>query len=220
MLPAGIYRVAGVLQMVSGLDAVVNVSMHSEGRYAFVELRTPEMASAALQLSGQVRLSAVFTTEPPIARWLRQGSPNSLRRVCMLLAVLGSDGSTSTAHVSRPLAASRACSGLARPAPCALLAQRGNANALCQRDCNLQLVCSRHALTVPVLLLSPGAAAGAAHLRGAAVRLCGPLRGAAGRRSSRGGPGAVQGVNPDRSTIVSTVHTCCLGASFSRWRPQ
>lgn len=41
--------------MVSGLDAVVNVSMHSEGRYAFVELRTPEMASAALQLSGQVR---------------------------------------------------------------------------------------------------------------------------------------------------------------------
>lgn len=41
-------------QMVTGLDAVVNVAMHSEGRYAFVELRTPEMASAALQLSGQV----------------------------------------------------------------------------------------------------------------------------------------------------------------------
>lgn len=43
-------------QMVSGLDAVVNVSMHSEGRYSFVELRTPEMATAALQLSGQVQL--------------------------------------------------------------------------------------------------------------------------------------------------------------------
>lgn len=41
-------------QMVAGLDAVVNVSMHSEGRYAFVELRSPEMATAALQLSGQV----------------------------------------------------------------------------------------------------------------------------------------------------------------------
>jgi len=43
-------------QMVAGMDAVVNVSMHSEGRYAFVELRTPEMATAALQLSGQVQL--------------------------------------------------------------------------------------------------------------------------------------------------------------------
>lgn len=42
--------------MVAGMDAVVNVSMHSEGRYAFVELRTPEMATAALQLSGQVQL--------------------------------------------------------------------------------------------------------------------------------------------------------------------
>ena len=29
--------------------------MHSEGRYAFVELRTSEMASAALQLSNQAR---------------------------------------------------------------------------------------------------------------------------------------------------------------------
>ena len=46
-------------QMVAGLDAVVNVSMHSEGRYAFVELRSPEMATAALQLSGQVRVAAL-----------------------------------------------------------------------------------------------------------------------------------------------------------------
>ena len=43
-------------QQVPGMDPVVTVSMHSEGRYAFVELRTPEMASAALQLSGQVQL--------------------------------------------------------------------------------------------------------------------------------------------------------------------
>eukprot|EP01026_Neomeris_dumetosa_P042695 TRINITY_DN35635_c0_g1_i10.p1 TRINITY_DN35635_c0_g1~~TRINITY_DN35635_c0_g1_i10.p1 ORF type:complete len:1065 (+),score=246.07 TRINITY_DN35635_c0_g1_i10:39-3197(+) len=35
---------------------VVNVSMHSDGRYAFVELQTPEMATAALQLCGQVSL--------------------------------------------------------------------------------------------------------------------------------------------------------------------
>ena len=42
--------------MMPGLDAVVSVSLHSEGRYAFVELRTPEMATAALQLSNQVRL--------------------------------------------------------------------------------------------------------------------------------------------------------------------
>lgn len=33
----------------------MNVSVHTEGRYAFVELRTPEMATAALQLNGQVR---------------------------------------------------------------------------------------------------------------------------------------------------------------------
>lgn len=43
-------------QTVPGIEAVVSVSMHSEGRYAFVELRTPDMASAALQLSGQVQL--------------------------------------------------------------------------------------------------------------------------------------------------------------------
>eukprot|EP00884_Botryococcus_braunii_P018779 jgi/Botrbrau1/5585/Bobra.97_2s0015.1 len=39
-----------------GLEPVVSVSMHSEGRYAFIELRTPEMASAALTLSNQVQL--------------------------------------------------------------------------------------------------------------------------------------------------------------------
>ena len=38
---------------------MVTASMHSEGRYAFVELRTPEMASAALQLSGQVTPAAL-----------------------------------------------------------------------------------------------------------------------------------------------------------------
>ena len=32
------------------------VSLHSEGRYAFVELRTSEMATASLQLNGQVQL--------------------------------------------------------------------------------------------------------------------------------------------------------------------
>jgi len=43
-------------KLTPGFDPVVNVSMHSEGRYAFVELQTPEMASAALQLSNQVQL--------------------------------------------------------------------------------------------------------------------------------------------------------------------
>ncbi len=33
----------------------MNVSVHTEGRYAFVELRTSEMATAALQLNSQVR---------------------------------------------------------------------------------------------------------------------------------------------------------------------
>ena len=43
-------------QQAPGLDPVASVSMHSEGRYAFVELRTPEMATAALALDGQVQL--------------------------------------------------------------------------------------------------------------------------------------------------------------------
>ena len=34
---------------------MVNVSVHTEGRYAFVELRTPDMATASLQLNGQAR---------------------------------------------------------------------------------------------------------------------------------------------------------------------
>lgn len=37
-------------------EPCTSVSMHSEGRYAFVELKSSEMASAALQLSGQVQL--------------------------------------------------------------------------------------------------------------------------------------------------------------------
>lgn len=55
-------------QMVANLDAVVNVSMHSEGRYAFVELRTPEMATAALQLSGQVGASGSAALTGPACR--------------------------------------------------------------------------------------------------------------------------------------------------------
>lgn len=37
-----------------GVRPCLSVAMHSEGRYAFVELATPEMATAALQLSGQL----------------------------------------------------------------------------------------------------------------------------------------------------------------------
>lgn len=37
-----------------GTEPVVSVAMHSDGRYAFIELRSPEMATAALQLSSQV----------------------------------------------------------------------------------------------------------------------------------------------------------------------
>lgn len=39
-----------------GLEPVVNCSVHTEGRYAFVELRTSEMSTASLQLNGQVQL--------------------------------------------------------------------------------------------------------------------------------------------------------------------
>lgn len=40
----------------TGMEAVVNVSVHTEGRYAFVELISSEMATAALQLNNQVQL--------------------------------------------------------------------------------------------------------------------------------------------------------------------
>ncbi len=50
-------RAAFPAQCPPGMEPVVSVSLHSEGRYAFVELRTPEMASAALQLSNQVSCS-------------------------------------------------------------------------------------------------------------------------------------------------------------------
>lgn len=45
--------------MVPGLDPVVNVAMQPEGRFAFVEFRNPEMATASLELSGKVQLLGV-----------------------------------------------------------------------------------------------------------------------------------------------------------------
>lgn len=41
------------LHCAAGTEPVMNVSVHTEGRYAFVELRTSEMATASLQLNGQ-----------------------------------------------------------------------------------------------------------------------------------------------------------------------
>ena len=40
--------------VVPGVPPCMSVAMHSEGRYAFVELASPEMATAALSLSGQL----------------------------------------------------------------------------------------------------------------------------------------------------------------------
>ena len=54
-------RAAFPAQCPPGMEPVVSVSLHSEGRYAFVELRTPEMASAALQLSNQVGATTLLS---------------------------------------------------------------------------------------------------------------------------------------------------------------
>ena len=54
-------RAAFPAQCPPGMEPVVSVSLHSEGRYAFVELRTPEMASAALQLSNQVGILTLLS---------------------------------------------------------------------------------------------------------------------------------------------------------------
>ena len=39
---------------VPGMEPVIKVNVHKDGRYAFVEMRTPEMATAAMDLNGQV----------------------------------------------------------------------------------------------------------------------------------------------------------------------
>ena len=39
-----------------GMEPVIAINRHPEGKFAFIELRTPEMATAALQLTGQVTL--------------------------------------------------------------------------------------------------------------------------------------------------------------------
>ena len=69
-------RAAFPAQCPPGMEPVVSVSLHSEGRYAFVELRTPEMASAALQLSNQVGattlLSIVSNANPESRSFLAQ----------------------------------------------------------------------------------------------------------------------------------------------------
>ena len=57
-------RAAFPAQCPPGMEPVVSVSLHSEGRYAFVELRTPEMASAALQLSNQACHDFRMVCEP------------------------------------------------------------------------------------------------------------------------------------------------------------
>ncbi|GLI69369.1 hypothetical protein VaNZ11_013962 [Volvox africanus] len=47
---------AAAFPVTGGAEPVVNVNLHSDGRYAFVEFRTPEMATAALALNAQVQL--------------------------------------------------------------------------------------------------------------------------------------------------------------------
>mmetsp|Transcript_26833 Transcript_26833/g.79677 ORF Transcript_26833/g.79677 Transcript_26833/m.79677 type:complete len:100 (-) Transcript_26833:817-1116(-) len=48
------------------MEPVVGINRHSEGRYAFIEFRTPEMATAALQLHNQVTLHGrAMTVERP-----------------------------------------------------------------------------------------------------------------------------------------------------------
>ena len=51
---------------VPGMEPVVSINKNPEGRFAFIELRTPEMATAALQLSQQVTLHGkAMTVERP-----------------------------------------------------------------------------------------------------------------------------------------------------------
>eukprot|EP00955_Chlamydomonas_euryale_P044856 352987-Chlamydomonas_euryale.AAC.2 len=45
-----------------GMEPVIRANIHSSGKYAFVEFRTPEMATASLDLSGQVQFMGVAMT--------------------------------------------------------------------------------------------------------------------------------------------------------------
>jgi len=49
----------------SGMEPVVSVNMHSDGRYAFVEMRTPEMATEALKISGLNLLGTTMSCGRP-----------------------------------------------------------------------------------------------------------------------------------------------------------
>ena len=49
-----------------GMEPVIAINRNPEGKFAFIELRTPEMATAALQLSNQVTLHGrAMTVERP-----------------------------------------------------------------------------------------------------------------------------------------------------------
>ena len=47
------------------MEPTIKVNMHKDGRYAFVEFRTPDMATAAFGLSNQVR----FPSPPVHTAW-------------------------------------------------------------------------------------------------------------------------------------------------------
>ena len=48
-----------------GQEPVINVNMHSDGRYAFVELRSPEMATEALKIGGLQLLGQAISVGRP-----------------------------------------------------------------------------------------------------------------------------------------------------------
>lgn len=126
--------------MPAGYDPVVNVNVHTDGRYAFVELRTPDMASASLQLNGQVG--------GPLL--LLQGS-----RVVLLQA----SASLGVARVAKQLwPAHLACLTLHRQ----LLTRRPGAALLTAAPLQVQLLGATLSIGRPSGYVDPGKAAAAA----------------------------------------------------------
>jgi hypothetical protein len=67
----------------------LQVNIHSDGRYGFVEFRSPDYANAALQLNGQINLMGQALS---IGRPASYVDPNKVRdcRICFVVVTLGS----------------------------------------------------------------------------------------------------------------------------------
>ncbi|MEW5299803.1 MAG: hypothetical protein WDW36_002780 [Sanguina aurantia] len=87
-----------------GTEPVVSVNLHTEGRYAFVELRTPEMASASLQLNGTVQICNQFMSVGRPSGYQDPIKANAAANAAAVALVAFQNGDTATLAAAASLA--------------------------------------------------------------------------------------------------------------------